>query len=114
MSYQRVRKHRKKKGWTQQELADRAGVSKQSISAYERGSRAGTVPLLRKIATAFEVPLAELLSQEEGLELTAEQLLDLLQERAHYDLNESTRKEFDTLLDLARLTYARGRADEAE
>lgn len=44
-------------GWTQQELADRAGISKPYLSQIETGKRQGTVETLSAIARALDVPL---------------------------------------------------------
>ncbi|ABA89027.1 antitoxin, XRE family [Syntrophotalea carbinolica DSM 2380] len=42
---------------TQQELADRAGISKPYLSQIESGKRQGTVETLAAIARALDVPL---------------------------------------------------------
>lgn len=48
------REHRK---LTQQDLADKAGISKPYLSQIESGKRQGTVETLAAIARALEVPL---------------------------------------------------------
>jgi DNA-binding XRE family transcriptional regulator len=45
------------RGLTQQELADRAGISKPYLSQIESGKRQGTVETLVAIARALDVPL---------------------------------------------------------
>lgn len=45
------------RGLTQQELADRAGISKPYLSQIESGKRQGTVETLAAIARALDVPL---------------------------------------------------------
>jgi DNA-binding XRE family transcriptional regulator len=45
------------RGLTQQELADRAGISKPYLSQIESGKRQGTVETLGAIARALDVPL---------------------------------------------------------
>jgi len=52
-----VKLWRERLGWTQQELADRAGISKPYLSQIETGKRQGTVETLSAIARALEVPL---------------------------------------------------------
>lgn len=54
-----IRKHRKSRGWTQEELAERSGVSQANISAIERrkSGRSNHAPALAK---AFGVSLEEL------------------------------------------------------
>jgi transcriptional regulator with XRE-family HTH domain len=42
---------------TQQDLADKAGISKSYLSQIESGKRQGTVETLSAIARSLEVPL---------------------------------------------------------
>ncbi len=42
------------KGWTQEELARQAGVSRQSINSIERNKYIPSLPLAIKIARIFE------------------------------------------------------------
>ena len=58
----RVRELRKARGWLQQELADRAGVSRQTVVNLENGRHVPEVATLAKIARALKVPLPELLA----------------------------------------------------
>jgi putative transcriptional regulator len=49
-----VRDHRKRAGgWTQQELADRVGVTRQSIVAIERGTHRPGIELALRLARVF-------------------------------------------------------------
>lgn len=48
---------REYRGMTQQELANRAGISKPFLSQIECGKRKGTVETLSAIARSLEVPL---------------------------------------------------------
>lgn len=50
----RVREARQKRGWTQEELAKRAGVVHGTIRSVENGSRAPRGKTLRAINEAFE------------------------------------------------------------
>jgi DNA-binding XRE family transcriptional regulator len=56
----KVRGLRKERGWLQQDLADRAGVSMQTVSNLETGRHVPEMATLAKIAAALKVPLAEL------------------------------------------------------
>jgi putative transcriptional regulator len=49
---------------TQQELAEKAGVSRQTIMAVEAGKYSPTLELAFRIADAFNVPLTEVFSYE--------------------------------------------------
>jgi putative transcriptional regulator len=49
---------------TQQELADRAGVTRQTIIAIEAGKYAPSLPLAFKIARTFGVPIEAIFQYE--------------------------------------------------
>lgn len=56
----RVRAFRKLKGYTQQSLADKMGVSLSLIGSLERGTRMPSEAFLRKIASTLQVDYDEL------------------------------------------------------
>lgn len=56
----RIRAFRKLKGYTQQELADKSGVSLAVLGAMERGNRHAEDQILNKIANILDVSLSEL------------------------------------------------------
>jgi putative transcriptional regulator len=49
---------------TQQELADRVGVTRQTVNAIEAGKYSPTLELAFKIAAVFEKPLGEVFRYE--------------------------------------------------
>lgn len=49
----RVKELRTARGWTQQELADAVGVSRQSINSIERGRYVPSLPLALTFARVF-------------------------------------------------------------
>ncbi len=49
---------------TQQELADKVGVSRQTIVAIEKGKYSPTLELAFKISAVFEVPLQDVFSYQ--------------------------------------------------
>lgn len=55
-----VRRLRKAKGLSQEELADRAGVHRTFISQIERATKHPTIQSLDKVAKGLEVALTEL------------------------------------------------------
>jgi len=55
-----IRVWREHRGMTQQELADRAAISKPYLSQLETGQRQGTVRVLSRIAEALGVSLEDL------------------------------------------------------
>lgn len=56
----RIRQLREQKGWSQDKLAEEAGISRQVVSNYERNKFNQLVKTCEKIALAFEINLAEL------------------------------------------------------
>ncbi len=53
----RVRELRADHGWSQSELGERLGVSRQSINAIEAGRYDPSLPLAFRIAAVFELPI---------------------------------------------------------
>jgi len=51
---------------TQQELADRVGVTRQTINAVENGRYAPSLEVAFRIAAVFDVPLGEVFQYEPG------------------------------------------------
>lgn len=68
-----LRNLRKKAGMTQQELAEKANVSKSVISFYEHKDRAPSPEVLKRFAEIFEVSTDFLL----GVERNASNMLDV-------------------------------------
>ena len=56
----KVQMFRTQSGITQEELAERVGVSRQTIIAIEKGNYAPSVLLALKIARFFKVPVEKL------------------------------------------------------
>ena len=61
-----IRKHRKKKGWTQRKLAEQIGVSVTYLGYMERGERMPGLPLLLKILNCLEIGLDEAVIAEDS------------------------------------------------
>ncbi len=59
----RLAEERRKRGWTQMELASRAGVAAQVVSSLETGylTPQPTAGMLQKLARVLRVPASELL-----------------------------------------------------
>lgn len=53
----RLRVLRAEHGWSQQDLADRLGVSRQSVNAIEKGRYDPSLPLAFAIADVFGLPI---------------------------------------------------------
>ena len=64
MLAKRIKELRKKSGWSQQKLAEKAGVSYNTVTKIEQG--AATMPTIQtmiKIADAFGISLDELVGR---------------------------------------------------
>ena len=61
---EKIQEARSKAGLTQQQLADKLGVSQQYIGIYESGKRQPKIQTLQKIADALGVPVTEFLDEE--------------------------------------------------
>jgi transcriptional regulator with XRE-family HTH domain len=61
---ERVRKHRRQKGWSQEQLGAMIGFSQSKISKIERGDW-DSLSDLRLIAKVMEVPIEELVREDE-------------------------------------------------
>lgn len=55
---------RAERGWTQADLADRAGVSRQSINAIEKDKFDPSLPVAFRIARAFEKTVEQVFIEE--------------------------------------------------
>lgn len=53
----RLRALRAERGWSQQDLAERLDVSRQSVNAIETGRYDPSLPLAFKIADLFAMPI---------------------------------------------------------
>ena len=55
---------RAERDWSQQDLADRLGVSRQSVNAIEKGRYDPSLPLAFSISEVFELPIEEIFSRD--------------------------------------------------
>jgi len=56
----RLRVLRRQRSWSQQDLAERLEVSRQSVNAIETGKYDPSLPLAFRIAELFELPIEEI------------------------------------------------------
>ncbi len=73
-----IREHRRRLGLTQEQMADRLGVTAPAVNKWERGVTTPDIGLLCPIARLLEVSLDELLSFRD--ELSAAETAELIQE----------------------------------
>jgi putative transcriptional regulator len=60
----RLRVLRAERAWSQAEVADRLGVSRQTVNAVERGKYDPSLPLAFKIARLFQQPIEAIFKPE--------------------------------------------------
>lgn len=59
-----IRILRAERKWSQAELAERIGVSRNSVNAIENGRHDPSLPLAFRIARAFELPVDQVFKDE--------------------------------------------------
>ena len=62
----RVKELRTARGWTQQDLADAVGVSRQSINSIERDRYVPSLPLALLFARVFRTSVDDIFRLEKG------------------------------------------------
>jgi transcriptional regulator with XRE-family HTH domain len=60
---ERIRRERKRRGWSQHELSGRSGVTQPDLSAIEAGQQDPRLSTLQKLATAFRLSLGALVDR---------------------------------------------------
>ena len=75
----RITSHRISRNWTEYQLAQKSGIPQSTISTWYRKKMLPTLSSLDKICRAFDMTMAQFLSENDGLtEITTDQreLLD--------------------------------------
>ncbi len=94
----RITSHRISRNWTEYQLAQKSGIPQSTISTWYRKKMLPTLSSLDKICRAFDMTLAQFLSENDGLtEITPDQrelldkweLLSPIQKKAFLDLMDS-------------------------
>lgn len=60
----RLKVLRAERDWSQQDLADRLGVSRQSVNAIEKGRYDPSLPLAFTIAEVFDLSIEEIFARD--------------------------------------------------
>lgn len=60
----RLKVLRAERDWSQQDLADQLGVSRQSVNAIEKGRYDPSLPLAFSIAEVFDLAIEEIFSRD--------------------------------------------------
>ena len=65
LNYKLLKTFRKRHGFTQAEVAEYAGVSRQAFSNFERGLREPSIKVLIMLADLYHISLDELVGREQ-------------------------------------------------
>ena len=69
---EKLRELRKKSGMTQEQVAQKIGLTRQAISSYESGRTEPGLDILKELSRVYDVEISELLSDKEQLDRTVE------------------------------------------
>ena len=85
----RLQKLRKENGYSQEELADKLGISRQAVSKWERAESSPDTDNLIVLARLYNISLDELLNDSESDEEIRERVIDRGQEEKNdsYKIN---------------------------
>lgn len=61
---ERITYYQKKKGWTEYQLAEEAGMTQSTISSWYRKNIVPSIPSLEKICGAFNITLSQFFATE--------------------------------------------------
>jgi SOS-response transcriptional repressor LexA len=87
-------------GWTQAQLADRLGVSKQSVSNWETGLKTPRMGMIQNLSALFNVPVSQMLDNPDFSQIPAiDTVTDIMN-----NLESSRQRKV--------VTYAQGQLDE--
>lgn len=94
----RIRAIRTELGLRQRDVADRSGLSTETVSRIERGVQGVTFPNVARIADALDVPFAQMCD----LEIETDELLSTAKSRRiERMLEEATPTQIDLLMEMA-------------
>lgn len=94
---------RKKCGWSQEELAEQLGISRQSVSKWESGISIPDLDKIIKLSDLFEVSTDYLLKDELEVIIPADNVMLLQAEKADTEISRAvTVEEANTYMDLVK------------
>lgn len=104
-----IKAQRLKKGMTQEDLANKSGLSRVAIGNYERDNRSPNMDILTKISAALEVPLNELIENKIS---SVEDLFGKFNiDKSILEMSETSGLSFNTV-DRIFSPYRKGYTDE--
>lgn len=83
---EKLRLYRERKNMTQREVAEYLELEPAAISKYESGTREPNIESLKRLSEIFEVSLDELLKDEEELDISKLNILEILREQKEMKL----------------------------
>lgn len=95
-----IRKYRKKVGLTQEEMANRLGVTTPAVNKWENGNSNPDIELLAPIARLLNISLDTLMSFHE--ELTAAEIKDIVQEIDGLFDSDGFDKAYERVIEIVR------------
>ena len=107
---EKIYKLRTKRSMTQEQLAEKIGVSRQSVSKWETDSAIPDIEKLKLLAEIFEVSITELL----GMECEEDTKRKDEKERIEHCQKEIKRWKRYAIVSIAICTLFRGRKDISE
>ncbi|QYA42103.1 helix-turn-helix domain-containing protein [Macrococcoides bohemicum] len=102
---------RNRRGWTQQQLADKVGVSKQSVSNWETGEKLPRMGKLEELAKIFNVTVSYIVDGKSDLEKENIDIVKNLESKGII-INFSDFEGFEKLSDEEKLDFQK-RIEEA-
>ena len=93
---------RKQKGWSQEELADRLDISRQSVSKWESNASVPDLDKIIKLSVIFSVSTDYLLKDEEQITLVNEDMVDMSGYEEEVPTKKVTMEEATTYMDIIK------------
>ena len=82
----KIKSYSESKKMTQNEVADIIGVSSATISKYEKGTLEPNIESLKKLSELFEISVDDLINEEEKIDVSKINVLDILKEQKEMKL----------------------------
>ncbi len=93
---------RKQKGWSQEELADRLDISRQSVSKWESNASVPDLDKIIKLSVIFSVSTDYLLKDEEQIAVVNEDMADLSEYEEEVPTKKVTMEEATSYMDMIK------------
>ena len=95
-----IKKYRKEIGLTQEEMANRLGVTTPAVNKWENGNSNPDIELLAPIARLLHISLDTLMSFRE--ELTAAEIEEIIRQMDHMFSEEGYDKTYEWVLEIVK------------